>query len=114
MQPEKVIKGSLSTVVLQLLKNNGKMYGYEITKAVSDASKGKTKITEAALYPTLHKLQAEGYLKVTSKSVQGRERKYYMLTKTGSKELDIQLENIKEAINALQRILKYQIPTSKD
>lgn len=114
MQPEKVIKGSLSTVVLQLLNNNGKMYGYEISKAVYDASKGKTKITEAALYPTLHKLHAAGYLKVTAKSVQGRERKYYMLTKLGTKELEVQLENIKEAIAALQRIFKYQLPSSKD
>ncbi len=112
MQPEKVIKGSLSTVVLQLLHNNGKMYGYEITKAVADASKGKTKITEAALYPTLHKLQSDGFLKVTTKNVLGRERKYYALTKIGSKELAIQLENLKEAIAALQKILKYEIPSS--
>lgn len=107
MNPEKVIKGSLSTVILQLLTNNGKMYGYEITKAVFDASKGKTKITEAALYPTLHKLQEGGFLKVTMKNVQGRERKYYTLTKAGKNEAAIQLENIKSAIASLQKILKY-------
>lgn len=109
MNPEKVIKGSLSTVILQLLVNNGKMYGYEITKAVFEASKGKTKITEAALYPTLHKLLESGFLKVSLKSVQGRERKYYNLTKAGKKEAALQLENIKSAITSLQKILKYTV-----
>ncbi|MCC6187079.1 MAG: helix-turn-helix transcriptional regulator, partial [Chitinophagaceae bacterium] len=60
MEKDKIIKGSLATIVLQLISNNTQMYGYEITKAVKDASKGKMLLNEAALYPTLHKLEADG------------------------------------------------------
>lgn len=109
MDKEKIIKGSLSTVILQLINNNGKMYGYEMTKAVKEASKGKMQISEAALYPTLHKLEAEGWIETESVTVAGRMRKYYKLTKKGNKESIDQLALLKEAINSVQSILKYKL-----
>ncbi len=109
MESNKIIKGSLRTVILQLLLNNGKMYGYEITRAVKEGSKGKTKITEAALYPTLHKLEEAEFLSVKEQTVDGRVRKYYQLTRKGRKEADTELEILKEAIISLQKILKYEI-----
>ena len=36
------------------------MYGYEITQKVKELTKNKIQITEGALYPLLHKLEAEG------------------------------------------------------
>lgn len=109
MEPGKIIKGSLSAVILQLLQNNGRMYGYEITKAVRDGSKGKTAITEAALYPSLHKLEEAGLLETESEMVDGRVRKYYKLNRKGKKESAIQLEALQEAIGSLQKILKYRL-----
>jgi PadR family transcriptional regulator PadR len=56
---EKHLKGSLSTIVLKLLDDNGRMYGYEITQKVKELTSGDIHITEGALYPILHKLEAE-------------------------------------------------------
>jgi PadR family transcriptional regulator PadR len=42
-------------------------------------------ITEAALYPALHKLVGEGLLTTETELVEGRTRKYYSLTKKGKK-----------------------------
>jgi PadR family transcriptional regulator, regulatory protein PadR len=109
MEKEKIIKGSLSTIILQLIDNNVQMYGYEITKAVKDASKGKMQLSEAALYPTLHKLEAQGMIETESKWVNGRMRKYYKLTKKGTKESVNQLLILKEAITSLQNVLKYKL-----
>ena len=109
MEAGKIIKGSLSVVILQLLQNNGRMYGYEITKAVHDGSKGKTHITEAALYPTLHKLEEAGLLETESEMIDGRLRKYYKLNRKGKKEVAIQIEALQEAISSLQKILKYKV-----
>jgi DNA-binding PadR family transcriptional regulator len=109
MEPDRIIKGSLSAVILQLLQLNGRMYGYEITKAVRDGSKGKTKITEAALYPALHKLEEAGLLETETEIVDGRSRKYYKLNRKGKKESVMQLEALQESISALQRILKYRL-----
>jgi PadR family transcriptional regulator, regulatory protein PadR len=109
METGKIIKGSLNAVILQLLQNNGRMYGYEITKAVRDGSKGKTKITEAALYPALHKLEEAGLLETESELIEGRVRKYYKLSRKGKKESATQLDALQEAIASLQKILKYRL-----
>ena len=50
-----LIKGSLKTIVLNVLKENGRMYGYEITRRVEELTGGQIKLTYGALYPVLHK-----------------------------------------------------------
>lgn len=85
------------------------MYGYEITKAVKEASKGKMQLSEAALYPTLHRLEADGHICTETQLVQGRIRKYYTLTQKGNKETMDQLTILKESISSLQNILKYKL-----
>lgn len=98
-------KGSLTTIILKLLKEDGKMYGYEITQKVKEITRGKMKITEGALYPSLHKLEAEGILEVELKKVDNRLRKYYKLTEKGTKETANKLSELEEFIGTLQRIL---------
>ncbi|MFW5755011.1 MAG: PadR family transcriptional regulator, partial [Tangfeifania sp.] len=66
-----------------MLKDNGKMYGYQITREVEKITSGELVITEGALYPTLHKLEAKGLLSVEIKKVNNRPRKYYLLTENG-------------------------------
>jgi PadR family transcriptional regulator PadR len=109
MEANKIIKGSLSIIILQLLQNNGRMYGYEITKAVTDASKGNTKITEAALYPALHRLEVAGFLETENEWIDGRLRKYYKLNRQGKKEAVFQLDILKDSILSLQKVLKYKL-----
>ena len=48
-----LIKGTLKTIVLKLLADNKKMYGYEITQRVKEVSGDRIQITEGALYPSL-------------------------------------------------------------
>ncbi len=71
MYSSELIKGTLKTIVLNLLKENGKMYGYEITQRVKELTNGKIQITEGALYPTLHSLEKSGELD-TQKEYMGR------------------------------------------
>ena len=59
------------------------MYGYEITQRVKELSEGRILVTEGALYPTLHRLEAEGLLKTEVVSIGKRVRKYYTLTPDG-------------------------------
>jgi len=105
LEPNPVIKGSLTTIILKLLEDNSKMYGYEMTKAVREITANKMDITEAALYPALHKLLDEELIETTSEVVDGRLRKYYSLTKKGKKETISKVNALKEAIASLQLIL---------
>jgi PadR family transcriptional regulator PadR len=83
MHSPELLKGTLQTIVLKVLKDNGKMYGYEITQRVKDLSEGRILVTEGALYPTLHKLEAEGLVKTEVVNIGKRVRKYYTLTASG-------------------------------
>ena len=59
------------------------MYGYEITQLVKELSHGRILVTEGALYPTLHRLEADGLLKTEVVNIGKRIRKYYSLTIDG-------------------------------
>ena len=72
MYTSELIKGTLKTIILNLLKQQGKMYGYEITQRVKDLTDSKIQITEGALYPTLHALEKSGELKPKRSSL-GKE-----------------------------------------
>ena len=56
MASNELLKGTLKTIVLKLLEEKGRMYGYEITQEVERLSKGKMQLTWGSLYPALHKL----------------------------------------------------------
>lgn len=105
MGNQKLYKGSLQTIILKLLAQNDKMYGYEITQKVKELTKGELKITEGALYPALHKLEAEGLLDVEVAKVGNRLRKYYKLTENGTKETANRLSEMQEFLNTMQQLV---------
>ena len=57
MQSNELLKGTLSTMILKLLKDNERMYGYEITQEIKQRTDGEITIKEGSLYPALHKLE---------------------------------------------------------
>ena len=109
MEQNSFVKGSLTTIILKLLEDNGRMYGYEMTRAVKEMTGGKMEIGEAALYPALHKLVADGLLETSSEIVDNRLRKYYSLSRQGKKETVSRVNALKESIAQLQLILNSTI-----
>jgi len=105
MGSQKLYKGSLQTIILRLLESNDKMYGYEITQKVKELTKGELQITEGALYPALHKLEADGLLDVEVVKVGNRLRKYYKLTEIGTKETADRLEKMQEFLRTMQHLV---------
>lgn len=105
MSNQRLYKGSLQTIILKLLATNDRMYGYEITQKVKELTKGQLNITEGALYPALHKLEANELLDVEVVKVGNRFRKYYKLTKTGSKETINKLEEMQEFLKTMQELV---------
>ncbi len=105
MSTNGMLKGSLQTIILKLLQENDKMYGYEITQKVKEITNGEIKLTEGALYPSLHKMEAEGILSTSTELVDNRVRKYYSLTKEGLEEVETKLEEAKSFIANLQLLL---------
>jgi DNA-binding PadR family transcriptional regulator len=80
MYSKELIRGTLKPIILKLLAEHGKMYGYEICQKVKELTNNEILIKEGSLYPALYKLKAEGFLKVESIEVDNRTRQYYSLT----------------------------------
>lgn len=91
---------------MKLLEEQGRMYGYEISQKVKEITGGELKITEGALYPALHKLEAEGLLDVEVEKVDNRLRKYYKLTEKGSEETVNLLSELEVFIKNMQMLTR--------
>ncbi|MCT4639178.1 MAG: PadR family transcriptional regulator [Bacteroidales bacterium] len=105
MIAKELIKGTIRTIVLQLLAEHSKMYGYEIMQTIDKKSAGKIKLTFGSLYPILHKLESEDLIYSESETIGKRVRKYYILTDKGVKERENKILEIKEFISTLNQLL---------
>lgn len=106
---QQLYKGSLNTIIMKLLENHGRMYGYEITQKVKEITEGEMNLTEGSLYPALHKMESEGFLEVEMERVDGRIRKYYRLTESGVKETSNKLEELENFVRNMQQIMNLKL-----
>ena len=107
MHSPELLKGTLQTIVLKVLRDQGQMYGYEITQRVKELSAGRILLTEGALYPTLHKLESEGLVTTQVVTLGKRIRKYYQLTSDGkavSKERVLEFTDFIKTMSAVLQV----------
>ena len=101
MYSSELIKGTLKTIILKLLSDSDKMYGYEITQKVKELTGGKIQLTEGALYPTLHAMETQGILTTDVVNVGNRIRKYYSVTETGKKVANDKVSEYSDFIDTM-------------
>jgi DNA-binding PadR family transcriptional regulator len=83
-----LLKGTTTLLILSVLRE-GELYGYEIAARIRDRSLAFIDPGEGWLYPALHRLEAEGALEATWRDSEiGPRRRYYRLTRKGSRMLD--------------------------
>jgi DNA-binding PadR family transcriptional regulator len=109
MHSPELLKGTLQTILLKLLKDHGRMYGYEITQRVKELSAERIILTEGALYPTLHKLEAEGLLTTEIIKIGKRVRKYYTLTPAGKNMVKERVNEFVEFIRTMSNVLNVEL-----
>ncbi|WP_421877184.1 PadR family transcriptional regulator [Marinoscillum sp.] len=105
MYSKELLKGTIGVMVLKLLEENEKMYGYEISQRVKELTDGKILLKDGSLYPALHKLLNDGILGYEEQSIGKRVRKYYFLTKKGKKEKDTQMAELKDFLETIQKVI---------
>ncbi len=109
MYSKELLKGTLRTIILKLLSEYGRMYGYEITQKVKQLSEDKISLTEGALYPMLHKLEAESLVITSSEIVNGRKRKYYEVTDIGNTQAAEKSNEFVEFVQTILLVLNPQL-----
>ncbi len=103
-----LIRGTLKPIILAVLKDRGRLYGYEINKLVSELTKDGIQLTDGALYPMLHKLEKDGLLTTEVEMVGNRARKYYQLTESGKTEGAEKVDELLQFMKTIVMVLKPQ------
>ncbi|SHG82177.1 Transcriptional regulator PadR-like family protein [Chryseolinea serpens] len=109
MHPTELLRGTLQTIILKVLKDNGKMYGYEITQMVGELSQDRILLTEGALYPALHKLENDGLVKTEVVNIGKRVRKYYTLTSEGKALAKDRVAEFVDFIRTMSAVLQVKV-----
>lgn len=100
-----LLKGSLRTIILKVLEDEGPMHGYLLTQRVEQLTGGKIKLTYGALYPVLHKLKKEKVLVTALEIRNNRTRIYYALTPKGHSLVKMKVKELLEFMESIQLIL---------
>ncbi|MGD8538493.1 MAG: helix-turn-helix transcriptional regulator [Candidatus Aminicenantes bacterium] len=103
-----LIAASTKPMILSILLN-GENYGYQIIQSVKRISGGQLEWSDGMLYPVLHRLEKDGFIRSKWKiSEEGRRRKYYIITDSGRAELEADIAQWKSVHDALSRLWNTQ------
>lgn len=106
MYSNELVRGMLKTIILQLLEEHDKMYGYELSKEVKERTEGKIILTEGALYPILHKLEKDKLVTTSTEMLGKRKRKYYALTSSGKESAREKKNEMLEFISTMKTLME--------
>src|SRR5919106_5086798 len=91
-KPTDLVQGTLDLLILKTVSLEPK-HGWAIAKRIQQVSQDALQITQGSLYPALHRLEQQGWLKGQRGLTEtGREAKFYALTAAGRKQLARELE----------------------
>jgi PadR family transcriptional regulator len=83
-----LLQGTLDMLILQTLQW-GAQHGYAISQAIRNGSGEVLQVETGSLYPALHRLEKQGWVKSEWRVSEHNQRaKYYQLTASGKKQLE--------------------------
>ena len=101
-----VIQGTLDLLILKTVSLEP-MHGWAIGKRIQQVSAEALQITQGSLYPALHRLEQQGWLKAQSGVTRtGRDAKFYALTAAGRRQLAKELESWDRLSSAIGLVVR--------
>jgi PadR family transcriptional regulator PadR len=107
-KPKDVVQGTLDLLILKILALEP-MHGWAIAQRLKQISGDVLQVSDGSLYPALHKLEQEGWIKAEwAPSENNRRAKYYALTRIGRKELGKEAANWNRLAAAISQIVNLE------
>ena len=101
-----LLQGTLDVLVLRILRF-GPAHGHAIAKAIEHGSDHVLLVEQGSLYPALHRLIKRGWITFDEgTSENNRRAKFYSLTPTGRKQLQVETNKWDTLARPLGRILR--------
>jgi transcriptional regulator len=105
-KPSDLLQGTLDLLILRTLAL-GPMHGWAVAARIQQISQDVFQITQGALYPALHRLEQQGWLRAEwRKSETGRDAKFYALTRTGRAQLEKELAQWQRLSTAVGLVIR--------
>ncbi|MBI2686172.1 MAG: PadR family transcriptional regulator [Acidobacteria bacterium] len=101
------LQGSLDLLILKILSRRAPLYGYALLTAIVECSGEVLRVEEGSLYPALHRLEEEGWIKanwITKEN--GRRSRVYQLTPAGRKRLPVEEQRWTSVSAAIHQVLR--------
>ncbi len=101
-----VIQGTLDLLILKTLSLQP-MHGFGIARRIEQVSRGSFKVNPGSLLTALQRLERAGWLEAAWRQTENSRRaKFYTLTRTGRKQLDLETADWTRRASAVARLLK--------
>ncbi|HYX81593.1 MAG TPA: PadR family transcriptional regulator [Gemmatimonadales bacterium] len=106
-KPSDLVQGTLDLLILKILALEP-LHGWAISQRLRQVSRDKLQVSDGSLYPALHKLEQEGWIRAEWRTSElGRRAKFYELTRAGRRHLERETANwerLSAAISAVVRL----------
>ncbi len=98
--------GTLDLLVLKTLATMGTLHGFGIARRIEQSSDNLLHLNQGSIYPALLRLQQKGWITANwGTSDNNRRAKFYLITDSGKKQLDIETKNWRRMSAFLSRVL---------
>jgi transcriptional regulator len=106
LKPTDLVQGTLDLLILKTLSLEP-MSGWSIAKRIVQVSQDVLQVQQGSLYPALHRLEHQGWIKAEWKASENNRRaKFYSLTAAGRKQLRSELDNWRRLSNAIGLVVE--------
>jgi PadR family transcriptional regulator len=101
-----LLQGTLDLLVLRTLQT-GPQHGWGIAQRIQQISEDVLRVSQGSLYPSLHRLEHEGWIEAEwGSSENNRRARFYRLTRAGQKRLGAETLNWERLSGAITRVLR--------
>ena len=108
LMPKNDLQGTLDLLVMKTLAQLGDLHGYGIALHIQRASDELLNVEEGSLYPALHRMEQEGWLRSEWKVTEtNRRAKYYRLTNAGRRQLQEAEKSFERLVRGVHAVFRY-------
>lgn len=105
-KPTDLVQGTLDLLILKTISLEPK-HGWAIAKRIQQVSRETLQIQQGSLYPALHRLEQQGWVKSEWRSTEtGRMAKFYSLTRPGRRQLEKELASWTRLSTAINLVVE--------
>jgi len=107
-KPSDLVQGTLDLLLLKILALEP-LHGWAVSQRLTQVSGDVLQVSDGSLYPSLHKLEQEGWITAEWKTSElGRRAKFYTLTRLGRKQLTKESANWGRLSSAITQVVRLQ------